>query len=99
MLIAPNLLSVPKNIYNVESVSEIRARQARRWVLLFLNIAQTGLSSNEFCARLIDEEGVALTPGIAFGEDWDQYVRLSFGIDDAQLDAGLIKLVKFLEKF
>lgn len=65
----------------------------------FLNIAQTGLNSNDFCARLIDEEGVALTPGIAFGDSWDSYVRLSFGINDEQLRLGMEKLVNFLQKF
>jgi aspartate aminotransferase len=65
----------------------------------FLDISQTNLNSNDFCARLIDEEGVALTPGIAFGENWDNYVRLSFGIDDDHLELGLKKLVNFLKKF
>ncbi len=65
----------------------------------FINIAQTGLSSNDFCARLIEEEGVALTPGIAFGDNWNQYVRLSFGVEDTQLQLGLSKIVHFLTKF
>jgi len=64
----------------------------------FLNISQTNLNSNDFCAKLIDEEGVALTPGIAFGESWDNYVRLSFGINDEQLQEGLDKLISFLKR-
>lgn len=65
----------------------------------FLNISQTKMNSNDFCAKLIEEEGVALTPGIAFGKDWDNYVRLSFGINDIDLDEGLIKIVQFLKKY
>jgi len=65
----------------------------------FLDIRQTNLNSNDFCAKLIDEEGVALTPGIAFGENWDSYVRLSFGIDDDQLKLGIEKLINFIKKF
>ncbi len=64
----------------------------------FIDISQTKLKSNDFCAKLIDEEGVALTPGVAFGENWDSYVRLSFGIDDDQLTLGLKKIVNFLKK-
>jgi len=65
----------------------------------FVNISQTKLNSNEFCAKLIAEEGVALTPGIAFGENWDNYVRLSFGVKDYEIKLGLEKLTNFLRRF
>jgi aspartate/methionine/tyrosine aminotransferase len=52
---------------------------------LYGNVSSSGLDSPTYCARLLDEAGVALTPGTDFdpagGRDW---VRLSFAcaIDD-----------------
>lgn len=63
----------------------------------FLNISATGKNSNDFCGELIEQAGVATTPGIAFGKNWDDHVRLSFAIDTQQLTEGLEKLAGFSE--
>lgn len=62
----------------------------------FLNIGNTGLDSNTFCSRLIEETGVAITPGVAFGEQWDDHVRISFATDDAIVKEGLELIEKFV---
>ena len=46
---------------------------------LYLDIADLGIGSGELCRRLLDETGVALTPGVDFDAARGQrYVRLSF---------------------
>ncbi len=51
---------------------------------VYADISPTGLDSGTWCARLLEEAGVALTPGTDFdragGRDW---VRLSFAADPA----------------
>lgn len=64
----------------------------------FLNIAKTGLDSNTFCSRLIEETGVATTPGIAFGENWDDHIRISFATKDDVLQQGLELMRSFITK-
>ncbi len=44
----------------------------------FPNITRTGLSSQEFESRLLDEAGVSLLSGTAFGAYGEGYVRISF---------------------
>lgn len=44
----------------------------------------------EFCAWLLDEAGVAIVPGRAFG--LPGHVRLSFAYSDTELDAGLKRI-------
>ena len=61
---------------------------------VFLNIGQTGLSSVEFCQRLLKEHQVAAVPGVAFGAD--AYIRLSYAADRATLEKGLERLHRFL---
>ena len=61
---------------------------------VFPSIAGYGLSSMEFCTRLLREAGVALTPGAAFGADG--HVRLSYCCGLDELDRGLDRLESFL---
>jgi aspartate aminotransferase len=60
---------------------------------LFPNIAKFGLSSQEFCARLLEKEKVAAVPGSAFGAEG--YVRLSYATSDAIIVKGLERMVRF----
>lgn len=45
---------------------------------IFLNIKQTGMSSDEFAMYLLEEAGVATIPGTAFGEEGEGFVRISY---------------------
>lgn len=49
-------------------------------------IRSTGLSSEEFCERLIKEKHVAVVPGNAFGDCGEGYIRVSYcySIDELQ---------------
>jgi len=62
---------------------------------LFINIAQTGLSSLEFCNQLLDQHYVAAIPGIAFGAD--DHIRLSYATDMASIEKGMERLDKFIQ--
>ena len=53
-----------------------------------------GLGSGEFCTRLMQEEGVALVPGVAFGDD--RWVRLSYAVSDAELSQALDRVFRFI---
>ncbi len=55
-----------------------------------------GLTGSLFCERLMQEEGVALVPGGAFGDD--RWVRLSFSVSDAELEDGTDRLMAFIAR-
>ena len=52
-------------------------------------------SSGEYAARLVNETGVVLTPGAAYGEAGEGYVRLSLTIADDRLEEALSRLSRF----
>jgi LL-diaminopimelate aminotransferase len=52
-------------------------------------------SSGEYAARLVNETGVVLTPGAAYGEAGEGYVRLSLTIADDRLEDALSRLSRF----
>jgi aspartate aminotransferase len=61
---------------------------------LFPNISATGLDSITFCARLLEQEHLALVPGIAFGMDTN--VRLSYAADIETIEKGVERLARFI---
>jgi aspartate aminotransferase/aminotransferase len=48
---------------------------------LFVSIEKSGLRSEEFCTRLLDERGVGVVPGIGYGHSCDRFIRLSVGAE------------------
>jgi len=64
---------------------------------VYFDVSGTGLSSWEFCERVLAEKHVALTPGRDFGRiGADRYVRLSCSASVGELLEGLSRLTKFM---
>lgn len=63
---------------------------------IFPGIAHTGLSSEEFCNRLIQEQHVAVVPGNAFGESGEGYVRISYAYSIGHIEQALERIERFL---
>lgn len=63
---------------------------------LFPNIKSFGMSSSEFAAKLLEEELVAVVPGIAFGAEG--YIRLSYATADETIRKGLERIARFCKK-
>jgi aspartate aminotransferase len=63
----------------------------------FMNISKLGMDSNTFCGRLIEDTGVATTPGVAFGDNWDDHIRISFATDDEIVKQGLNLIENFIK--
>ena len=65
---------------------------------VFPSIAVTGLTSQEFCERLLHEASVAVVPGDAFGESGEGHVRISYAYSMDQLQTAMGKIREFLQK-
>ncbi len=52
------------------------------------------MTGKEFCLRLLQEHGVALVPGGAFGDD--RWVRLSYAASDREIDQALDRMIPFM---
>jgi aspartate/methionine/tyrosine aminotransferase len=62
---------------------------------LFPNIGSIGLPSDVFANRLLNEAGVAVLPGTAFGEYGEGYLRMSFANSLANIEAALERIAAF----
>jgi aspartate aminotransferase len=62
----------------------------------FPNISKTGMKSTEFAAKLLEDTGVTVIPGIAFGDD--ECIRLSYATDENTIKTGMQKMKEWIEK-
>ena len=60
----------------------------------FPDVSHFGLDSMTLCNRLLDEVGLAVVPGVAFGDD--RCIRLSCAASPATIADGLERLQRFL---
>lgn len=64
----------------------------------FPSIKHTGLSSMEFCSRLLEEEKVAIVPGDAFGPAGEGYVRAAYAVGFDSIEKAINGIGRFLKK-
>ena len=63
---------------------------------VFPCIRSTGLSSEEFCDRFLEQEHVAVIPGNAFGPGGEGFVRACYAASMKNLTEALTRLERFL---
>ncbi|MDJ0552931.1 MAG: pyridoxal phosphate-dependent aminotransferase [Microcoleaceae cyanobacterium MO_207.B10] len=61
---------------------------------MFVNISKVSNSSLEFCNALLEEQKVAVIPGVVFGAD--DHIRISYATDLATIEKGMARLDKFV---
>ena len=64
---------------------------------VFPSIKSTGLSSEEFCEKLIYAEHVAVVPGVAFGECGEGFVRVAYSNSIKNISEALARIRRFLK--
>lgn len=65
----------------------------------FINIKGLGISSEEFCNYLLDEECVAIVPGTVFGSAGEGFVRFSYASSYEDIVEGLNRMEKACKHF
>ena len=80
-------------LQGLNSIDGVFCRRAQGAFYLFPNISSFGLSSTDFCSKLLEEELVAVVPGSAFGSD--ENVRFSYAVSDETIQKGLERMAKF----
>ena len=76
----------------------LECREPKGAFYAFPSIKSTGLSSEEFCQRLLYSKKVALVPGDAFGESGEGHVRASYCYSLSHIKEALERIGEFLEE-
>ncbi len=64
----------------------------------FPNISGLRMSSAEFAEQLLEEKGVAVVPGAAFGQRGEGYVRMCFAQQKAVVEEAVERICEFVEE-
>lgn len=65
---------------------------------VFPCIKSTGMTSEEFCNRLLQEEKVAVVPGNAFGESGEGFIRCSYAYSIDNIKEALVRIERFVRR-
>ena len=63
----------------------------------FLDLRPLKMSSVEMCERILEEAGVGLVPGSAFGDEGEGFIRMTIASSDEDIEAGFRKIVEWAE--
>ena len=63
---------------------------------VFADIRSSGLSSEEFCERLMYEKRVVVVPGTAFGDAGEGFVRISYSYSIDHIQQALRRMEEFM---
>ena len=61
-------------------------------------IGGTGMTSQEFCERLLREKHVAIVPGDAFGASGEGFARVSYAYSLSHLQQAVYRIREFLQE-
>ncbi|MBE6602561.1 MAG: aminotransferase class I/II-fold pyridoxal phosphate-dependent enzyme [Ruminococcaceae bacterium] len=64
----------------------------------FPSIQSTGMTSDEFCEKLLYAQKVAVVPGTAFGKGGEGFIRASYCYSTEHITEALSRIAKFLGK-
>ena len=65
---------------------------------VFPCIKRTGMTSEEFCNRLLEEEHVAVVPGNGFGASGEGFIRCSYAYSVENIEEALKRIKRFVER-
>ncbi len=82
----------------VNAIPGLSAREPKGAFYLFVNIRRSGLTSEDFAMRLLEEARVALSPGSAFGPSGEGYARISYATSMDALREGAARIGAFMRR-
>ena len=66
-------------------------------IYVWAQLPKAFTDSTEFCARLLEETGVSMTPGIVYGQHGEGFVRISLGTATQRIEEAMQRLVKWIK--
>ena len=83
-------------LYNaLSAITVLNPIEPKGTFYMFVNISDTGLKSEEFAYKLLQETHIAVVPGITYGEMYDAYIRIAFTKEINVLEMAVQRLSKF----
>ena len=85
-------------INELNKIPQLKYQAPRGTFYAFIDISKTGLNSKFFCFDLLEKQHVAVIPGVAFGEAFDNYIRLAFTLNEDKIIEGVQRIGKYIKE-
>ena len=76
----------------------LTCREPRGAFYAFPSIASTGMTSEEFCEKLLYSKKVAVVPGTAFGDSGEGFIRASYCYSVEHINEAIKRIGEFLKE-
>ena len=86
--------------YLVHELNEIGLEtfEPRGAFYVFPKVSSLGMTGEEFASRLIKEQKLAVVPGNAFGDNGEDFVRISYAYSIDSLQKAMVKIREFVKQ-
>ena len=86
-------------VEQLNNIAGLNCNMPKGAFYVFPDIKNLGITSLEFCSKLLEEEGVSTTPGSVFGESGEGYVRMSYATSLETIGEAVKKIKGFANKY
>ena len=76
----------------------LSCREPKGAFYAFPSISSTGLTSDEFCEKLLYSKNVAVVPGTAFGSGGEGFIRASYCYSNEHIQEAIRRIEEFLKE-
>lgn len=76
----------------------LTCREPKGAFYAFPSIQSTGMTSEEFCEKLLEAKKVAVVPGTAFGESGEGFIRASYCYSVEHINEAIKRIGEFLDE-
>ena len=80
----------------LSKIAGLRCNKPEATFYMMVDISSTGLTSYDFCCKLIESVHVACVPGVAYGNSCDKYIRIAFTLDENKIREGVLRIKKYI---
>jgi len=81
----------------LNAIPGVRCKLPQGAFYAFPNVEGTGFNERDLASRLLNEAGVAVLPGTAFGQAGKGFIRLAYTQSEDELKLGLDRIREFVE--
>ena len=91
-------ITFPRSMIAILECDKVIVTPPQGAFYFFLDFRPLKMTSAEICERILEEAGVGLVPGSAFGDEGEGFVRMTIAASDEEVEAGFRKIIEWAEK-
>lgn len=81
----------------ISSIPQLKCKKSQATFYCFVDISKTGKNSEQFAYELLKEQHVAVVPGVTYGENYSNYVRIAFTLNEDILMNAMERIKKYCD--